>query len=101
MIILIVLALDSMPVILGLTVTIYFAYVILGYYLMIHQNLWLEIISPIAFTIIAFILTVIVKYLIKSKDFDKQYKLATTDGLTELYNHRYFQEQMQMFCANA
>ena len=90
-----------MPVILGLTITIYFAYVILSYYLMIHQNLWLEIISPIAFTIIAFILTVIAKYLIKSRDFDKQYKLATTDGLTELYNHRYFQEQMQMFCANA
>ncbi len=101
LIISIVLVLDSMPVILGLTVTIYFAYVILGYYFMIHQNLWLEIISPIVFTIIAFILTVIAKYLIKSKDFDKQYKLATTDGLTELYNHRYFQEQMQMFCANA
>ena len=41
------------------------------------------------------LLTVIIKYLIKSRDFDQQYKLATTDGLTELYNHRYFQEQMQ------
>ena len=97
----VVLAIDSMPVILGLIITIYFAYVILGYYLMINQNLWLEIISPVVFTVIAFILTVIAKYLIKSRDFDKQYKLATTDGLTELYNHRYFQEQMQMFCANA
>ena len=36
-----------------------------------------------------------IKYFIKSKDFDKQYVLATTDGLTELYNHRYFKEQMK------
>ncbi len=99
--IIIVLAIDSMPVIIGLTITLYFAHVIMSYYMMIHHNLWVEIVSPIIFTILAFILTVIVKYLIKSRDFDKQYKLATTDGLTELYNHRYFQEQMQMFCANA
>lgn len=97
----IVLALDSMPVIIGLTVTLYFAHIIMSYYMMIHHNLWVEIVSPIAFTILAFIITVIIKYLIKSRDFDKQYKLATTDGLTELYNHRYFQEQMQMHCANA
>jgi len=99
--VIIVLAIDSMPVIIGLTVTLYFAHVIMSYYMMIHHNLWIEIVSPITFTILAFILTVIAKYLIKSRDFDKQYKLATTDGLTELYNHRYFQEQMQMFCANA
>ena len=27
--------------------------------------------------------------------------MATTDGLTELYNHRYFQDQMRMNIANA
>ena len=97
----IVLSLDSMPVIIGSVITIYFVYLISAYYFMIHQNLWLEVVSPVIFIIIAFIITVIVKYLIKSRDFDKQYKLATTDGLTELYNHRYFQEQMQMFCSNA
>lgn len=97
----IVLAISSMPLIVGIMITLYFVYVILSYYLMIHYNLWVEIVFPISCTIIAFILTVIVKYLIKSRDFDEQYKLATTDGLTELYNHRYFQEQMQMHCANA
>ena len=35
------------------------------------------------------------KYLIKSRDFEYQYKLATVDGLTELYNHRYFQESLK------
>lgn len=97
----VVLLIDSMSAIVGSLLSIYFIYILLGYYLMIQNNIWLEIVSPIVWTIVAFILTVIIKYLIKSKDFDKQYKLATTDGLTELYNHRYFQEQMQMFCANS
>ena len=34
------------------------------------------------------------KYLLKSKDYEQTYKLAVTDGLTQLYNHRFFQEQM-------
>lgn len=99
--VIIVLLLDSIPIIIGSVVSIYFAYLICSYYVMIHQNLWLEIVYPITCTIVAFIMTVIVKYIIKSRDFDKQYKLATTDGLTGLYNHRYFQEQMQIFCANS
>ena len=68
---------------------------------MLYKNLWVEIVSPLGIALLTFIITVIAKYLIKSRDFDKQYKLATTDGLTDLYNHRYFQEQMQMFCANS
>lgn len=97
----IVLALQSMPVALGLTATVYFGYIVLTYYLMRFFNLWMPIVAPLSFAILAFILTVIVKYLIKSRDFDTQYKLATTDGLTELYNHRYFQEQMQMSVSHA
>jgi diguanylate cyclase (GGDEF)-like protein len=68
---------------------------------MLYRNLWIEIVSPLGIALLTFIITVIIKYLIKSRDFDRQYKLATTDGLTDLYNHRYFQEQMQMFCANS
>ena len=60
------------------------------------ENLWLELIYPLIFSIVAFTLAYIVKYLIKSRDFEQQYMLATTDGLTELYNHRYFQEQIRM-----
>ena len=65
------------------------------------KNLWFEIVSPLTFALFAFIITVIIKYLIKSRDFDQQYKLATTDGLTELYNHRYFQEQLQQLVLHA
>jgi len=59
-------------------------------------NLWMEVIYPLIFSILAFTCAFVIKYLIKSRDFERQYKLATTDGLTELYNHRYFQEQMKM-----
>ena len=87
---------SSMPVAFGTSVTIYTVYVMFTYYAMQFKNLWFEIISPLIFVLSAFIVTVIIKYLIKSRDFDQQYKLATTDGLTELYNHRYFQEQLQI-----
>ncbi len=90
-----VIRVPSMPIALGLSVTIYAGYIMLTYYAMKYYNLWLEIVSPLTITLFVFITAVIVKYLIKSRDFDTQYKLATTDGLTELYNHRYFQEQLQ------
>ncbi len=96
-----VMKIESMPIALGASVTLYFIYVVFSYYAMVLKNIWVEIVPVLLIAILVFICTVIVKYLIKSRDFDRQYKLATTDGLTDLYNHRYFQEQMQMFCSSA
>lgn len=93
--ILCVLKIESMPVALGASATIYALYVTFAYFVMQFKNLWVGIVIPLIFAVTTFILAVIIKYLNKSRDFDKQYKLATTDGLTELYNHRYFQEQLQ------
>ncbi len=77
-----------------LTFLTYVGYTIFTFQMMKHFNLWLDLVSPLMFATIVFIAMLMVKYLIKSKDFEQQYKLATTDGLTGLYNHRYFQEQM-------
>jgi diguanylate cyclase (GGDEF)-like protein len=88
----------SMPVAFGTSVTIYAIYIVLAYEAMtgiFGHYWWVEIVTPLTIALFAFIIAVIVKYLIKSRDFDQQYKLATTDGLTELYNHRYFQEQLK------
>ena len=63
-------------------------------YAMMYWNLWVGIILPYISMIIIFILTYCEKYLLKSKDYEQTYRLAVTDGLTQLYNHRYFQEQM-------
>lgn len=79
-----------------MSLSTYFIYILVSYYAMKFGNLWLEVIYPLIFSIFAFTCAYIIKYLIKSRDFELQYKLATTDGLTELYNHRYFQEQIRM-----
>ena len=76
--------------------SVYLLYVFAAYYAMKFFNLWIDIIYPLLLAIVTFISAYIVKYLIKSRDFEQQYVLATTDGLTDLYNHRYFQEQMRM-----
>lgn len=81
--------------------SIYLIYLIISYYAMKNFNIWLEVIHPLILTLASFISAFIVKYLIKSRDFEQQYKLATTDGLTELYNHRYFQEQMALLVENS
>ncbi len=83
------------------SVSLYLIYIIVSYYMMKYFNIWLEVIYPLMLALLAFISAFIVKYLIKSRDFEQQYKLATTDGLTELYNHRYFQEQMLIMVENA
>ena len=61
---------------------------------MVKFNLWLGLVLPCVSTIATFILTYCEKYLLRSKDYEQAYKMAVTDGLTQLYNHRYFQEQM-------
>ena len=78
-----------------ISLSVYFAYILAAYYFMRFGNIWLEVVYPLIFSIFAFTFAYIIKYLIKSRDFEQQYKLATTDGLTELYNHRYFQEQLR------
>ena len=75
-------------------------YSLLTYFIMMFANLWLDVVIPVVSIFIMFAVAYLVKYIIKSRDFEQQYKLATTDGLTELYNHRYFQDQMRMQIAN-
>ncbi|MFA6989558.1 MAG: diguanylate cyclase [Candidatus Gastranaerophilaceae bacterium] len=59
-----------------------------------YSNYWLGTTYQILSMAATFTIMYIIKYINKSKDFEHTYKLATTDGLTELYNHRYFQENM-------
>ncbi|MBE7710805.1 MAG: diguanylate cyclase [Cyanobacteria bacterium SIG31] len=71
------------------------AYLFVSYYVMEIFNLWIPVVLPVISMVVAFSLSFLAKYLIKSRDFEYQYKLATVDGLTELYNHRYFQETLK------
>ena len=67
---------------------------------MILFDLWVSVVFPYLTVVSTFVLIYCEKYLLKSKDYEQTYKLAVTDGLTKLYNHRYFQEQMAMNASN-
>jgi len=56
--------------------------------------IWIGLVNEIITVALTIIIMYIYKYLLKSRDFDYTYKLATTDGLTALYNHRYFQDSL-------
>lgn len=90
----------STVIALGTTILTTTGYVVLAYYLMKFFNLWIAIVLPLTFILFTLISVYVIKYILKSRDFEHQYKLATTDGLTDLYNHRYFQEQMIMQTEN-
>ncbi len=77
------------------TVLFGIAYVFVSYYILVLYNLWIPIVLPVLAVVAAFTLSILAKYLMKSRDFEYQYKLATLDGLTELYNHRYFQDTLR------
>ena len=83
------------------SLSLYVLYVLGAYWSMKYFNFWVDIVYPMLLALTAFISAYIVKYFITSRDFEHQYKLATTDGLTELYNHRYFQEQMKSNVENS
>lgn len=77
------------------TILFMIAYLFISYYTMEIYNIWIPVVMPIIAIAFAFTLSLLAKYLMKSRDFEYQYKLATIDGLTELYNHRYFQDTLK------
>jgi len=77
------------------TVLLCAAYNLATYYVMSLFNLWIQVVVPLFVVLLTFAISYLAKYLLKSKDFEYQYRLATTDGLTELYNHRYFQDALR------
>ena len=82
------------------SIIIVILYLIFTVFVMDFYNVWLGIVLPMLCATVIFIAAYIAKYLLKSKDYEHTYKLAVTDGLTEMYNHRYFQEQMIMNVEN-
>ncbi len=78
-----------------ITVFIILAYFFTASMLLDQHQIWVGIVSQVVFIAVTFTAMYIIKYVLKAKDFEYTYKLATTDGLTELYNHRFFQEKLK------
>jgi diguanylate cyclase (GGDEF)-like protein len=69
-------------------------YVLLAIILYQSFSLWVNIAMPLLALIVTTTLTFIAKYILRDKDYEKTYALATTDSMTGLYNHRFFQESI-------
>lgn len=89
-----ILRLESIPFSILCCAAIIAFYLVFALFAMEFFNLWLGVVLPVFSATLIIIAAYIAKYLLKSRDYEHTYKLAVTDGLTELYNHRYFQEQM-------
>lgn len=85
---------------LGISTVLVLAYLYISTIVMEYTNIWMWDVLPVVLSVLAIIFAYVIKYVLKSKDFELTYKLATTDGLTDLYNHRFFQEQMSMCIAD-
>lgn len=90
----------SVVVSLSVSALILIGYSILSTLVMEWFNLWIWLALPITLSIIAIVCVYVIKYVLKARDFELTYKLATTDGLTDLYNHRFFQDQVRLCIAD-
>ena len=77
-----------------ITLAIAILYILFASFLLNDYFIWIGIVNQIIIMILTFTFMYIIKYILKSRDFEYTYKLATTDGLTNLHNHRFFQEHM-------
>ncbi len=83
-------ALTGMLLILNIAVI----YVLIATTVYQEYQLWLNIAMPVTSLVITTLLAFILKYILRDNDYEKTYALATIDSMTNLYNHRFFQEHM-------
>ncbi len=69
-------------------------YVLAMFWVYLQYDLWVSVAAPLASGIVVTVLTYVMRYLSRTQDFERTYKLATTDAMTGLKNHRYFQEHL-------
>lgn len=85
----------------SLAISLGVVYIVASTLILKYFNVWVGVVYEILTIATIFTIAYIIKYILKSRDLEYTYKLATTDGLTGLYNHRYFQEQMRKNIANS
>ncbi|MDH4379638.1 MAG: diguanylate cyclase [Vampirovibrionales bacterium] len=69
-------------------------YVALAFGLFVGANQWVNIAAPLCTAGTVVLMTYVLRYLSRTADLEVTYQLATTDAMTGLKNHRYFQEHL-------
>lgn len=69
-------------------------YVLAGFWVYTRYDIWLSMATPVISATLITTLTYMLRYISRTQDFERTYKLATTDAMTGLKNHRYFQEYL-------
>jgi diguanylate cyclase (GGDEF)-like protein len=77
------------------TANIAVLYVLLAIVLQQSQHLWINVAMPMVCLVITTTITFMLKYFFRNQDYEKTYAMATTDSMTNLYNHRFFQDHMR------
>lgn len=85
----------------SLSIVVLVLYIFLCIHLYMINNLWLEMVYPSLTILFTIMITFMCKYVTTRKAYEDTFKLATTDGLTGLYNHRYFQESLSVVLQRA
>ncbi len=71
-------------------------YLLLATYLFKTQGLWINVSMPIGLLSATAFLSFMFKYIVRDQEYERTYEMATTDSMTGLYNHRFFQEHMRL-----
>lgn len=77
------------------TANISVLYILFAIVMYQSQQLWINIAMPMVCLVVTITITFMLKYFFRNQDYEKTYALATTDSMTGLYNHRFFQEHMR------
>jgi len=67
----------------------------LSFFLLVKTSLWISMVKPVLAIALAYIVITFMKLFWSTLENLRLYRLAITDGLTELYVHKYFQLKLQ------
>lgn len=79
----------------GLVMTIAGLYTLISVLLFLQFSLWINVAAPLVAITVITTLTYMVKYISRNRDYEQTYVMATTDAMTGLKNHRFFQEHLR------
>lgn len=86
---------NSIPWTILLSTAIIASYVVMTVYALSIFKIWIDLVGPVFLLVLTLVVTYIIKFFFTHKQLESAIEQATKDGLTKLYNHRFFQEKIK------